>query len=177
MLYGGSVKGTEVSEWANTSTWPNWVKDTRTWKDFATTPHQQANIINLLSEYSGIPLKAEAKHGSKADLLQLLATPDTVVIVTIGWDSNFTPFLARDSDTATGAGQAPWHYYAHALILAAYDSGHTNTATGTKAEWGFVNSWTAKGSEIYWMPDADFDKAWNFNVTPVGSNNMVVVTK
>jgi hypothetical protein len=150
------------------------------WSDFATTPQQQANTINTIASYGGVSLKAEAKRGSKADLLQLLATPDTVVIVTIGWDSSFTPFLARDGHSVTEAPTAKWPYFAHALVLAAYDPSHINTSGNSNktAEWGFVNSWTnPQGSSIYWVPDSDFDKVWNFNIAPVGSNNMVIVTK
>lgn len=181
MLYGGSVQGSEVAEWANSAYGLGGTlrgQNLRVWNDFATTPQQQANIINTIASYSGIALKAEAKHGNKADLYKLLGAPDTAVIVTIGWDPGFKPFLARDGNS-NEAPDAKWPYFAHALVLAAYDPGHTSTSSGNTitTEWGFVNSWYTGGSSIYWMPDADFDKAWNFNIVPVGSNNMVVVTK
>jgi hypothetical protein len=181
MLYNGKVQGSDVAAWANSAPMPIGTlrgQNLRIWSDSATTPQEQANIINTIASNSGIALKAEAKSSSKADLLKLLGTPDTVVIVTIGWDTGFTPFLARDGD-ASAIGTAGWPYSAHALILAAYDPGHKSTIGGSSktTEWGFVNSWYSGGSSIYWMPDADFDKAWSFNIVPIGSNNIVVVTK
>ncbi|HEX9710887.1 MAG TPA: hypothetical protein VGB42_13095, partial [Candidatus Thermoplasmatota archaeon] len=99
------------------------------------------------------------------------------MVVTIGWDDAHVPDIARGSDTTTSAGGgAPLQINAHAMVLAAYDPGHVD-GNGTPAPWGFVNSWADGGSEIYWMPDADFQQAWAHEIPFVGSRNAVVITR
>jgi hypothetical protein len=98
------------------------------------------------------------------------------VIVTIGWDDANVPDIARTSDDANRAGGgAPLQINAHAMVLAAYDPNHLDR-NGNAAPWGFVNSWADGGTEIYWMPDADFQQAWTHEIPLVGSRNAVVIT-
>jgi hypothetical protein len=62
------------------------------------------------------------------------------------------------------------------MVLAAHDPGHLDR-NGNPAPWGFVNSWADGGAEIYWMSDADFERAWTHEIPLVGSRNAVVITR
>jgi hypothetical protein len=117
------------------------------------------------------------KPETSADLVAYLQHSDTTVIVTIGWDDAHVPDIARTSDTANSArGGAPLQINAHAMVLGAYDPGHVDR-NGNPAPWGFVNSWADGGTEIYWMPDADFQQAWSHEIPLVGSHNAVLITR
>ena len=53
----------------------------------------------------------------------------TAVIVTIGWDDAHVPQIARTSATGNAAGGgAPLQLNAHAIVLAAYDPNHLDSA-------------------------------------------------
>lgn len=146
----------------------------------ATTPGQQINILNELAKYNDLPITAEALKVTPSDLKVWLHDPNEVVIVTIGWDDNDIPIITRDSSDASGNPDRPAEgigWGAHSVVLASYDPTHVDAA-GNPAPWGFVNSWTNGGNEIYWMTDADFTQALEYDIPfGVGSNNAVVITK
>jgi hypothetical protein len=174
MFYGGAVKGSEVAKAADLG---SVLFGYRLWPNGPTTPRQQVNIVNTIADRSGLPVSATALRATTADLIGYLQQPDTAVIVTIGWDDAHVPQIARASDAATGAGGgAPLQLNAHAMVLAAYDPNHVDHG-GNPAPWGFVNSWADGGGEIYWMPDADFQRAWSHEIPLVGSHNAVVITR
>lgn len=175
MFEGGAVQGSDVARAADLG---NLLYGYRLWPNGPTTPGQAANIVNTIADRAGLPVSATAvKPETSADLVAYLQQPDTAVIVTIGWDDAHVPDIARTSDTANSAGGgAPLQINAHALVLAAYDPGHLDR-NGNPAPWGFVNSWADGGTEIYWIPDADFQQAWSHEIPLVGSHNAVVVTR
>jgi hypothetical protein len=175
MLQGGAVQGSDVARAADLG---SLLYGYRLWPNGPTTPAQAANIINAIVDRAGLPLSASAvRPDTSADLVQYLQQPGTAVIVTIGWDDANVPDIARTSDTANGAGGgATLGINAHAMVLAAYDPTHLDR-NGNPAPWGFVNSWASGGTEIYWMPDADFQQAWSHEIPLVGSHNAVVITK
>lgn len=197
MLLGQPViKGGEVAQYANTRWWRDllalrlfrrrapWGLPTRTFPGFATAPYQQANLVNQLARHKQLPLTARFITGAPADLFQHLGRPDTAVIVAIGWNKTFQPRLARDSEApdshltvpeAGGLGSR-----AHVVVLGAYDPGHTNH--GVPFEWGLINSWAEGGQEIWWMPDADFQRVWGYTAPDLWllgfrARSLVVVTK
>ena len=187
MLYGGAVRGSDVAAAADQVIRdhflpfaPPWA-GTRMSENGPTAPWQQANIVNGIARQGGLSLAATATHATAADLIHYLQQPDTAVVVTISWDDAHVPQIARASDAGTGAGGgAPLQLNAHAMLLAAYDPNHVDSS-GNPAPWGFVNSWTdgsGGGTEIYWMPDADFQEAWSHPLPwPMGANNAVVITR
>jgi hypothetical protein len=175
MFQGGAVQGSDVARAADLG---NLLYGYRLWPNGPTTPRQAANIINTIADRAGLSLSATALRATTtADLVGYLRQPDTAVIVTIGWDDANVPDIARTSDDANRAGGgAPLQINAHAMVLAAYDPNHLDR-NGNAAPWGFVNSWADGGTEIYWMPDADFQQAWTHEIPLVGSRNAVVITR
>jgi len=175
MFTGGAVQGRDVATEADQR---GLLQGYRLWANGPTTPGQAANIVNTIADRAGLPVSATAvKPETTADLVTYLQQPDTAVIVTIGWDDAHVPDIARTSDTANSAsGGAPLQLNAHAMVLAAYDPGHVDR-NGNPAPWGFVNSWADGGTQIYWIPDADFQRAWSHEIPLVGSHNAVVVTR
>jgi hypothetical protein len=175
MFQGAAVQGSDVARAADLG---NLLYGYRLWPNGPTTPQQAANIFNAIADRADLPLSAAAaKPPTSADLVQYLQQPDTAVIVTIGWDDANVPDIARTSDPGNGAGGgAPLQINAHAMVLAAYDPGHLDR-NGNPAPWGFVNSWADGGTEIYWIPDADFQQAWSHDIPLVGSHNAVVITR
>jgi len=74
-----------------------------------------------------------------------------------------------------GLGPTRANINAHAMVLAAYDPTHTEG--GNTTPWGFISSWNdGTGDHIYWMSDADFLSAYNYDTTWIGSNNVVIIT-
>jgi hypothetical protein len=175
MFQGGAVQGSDVARAGDLGTV---LYGYRLWPNGPTTPQQAANLVNAIADRAGLPLEATAvKPQTSADLVRYLQQPDTAVIVTIGWDDAHVPDIARASDTGNSAqGGAALQINAHAMVLAAYDPSHLDR-NGSPAPWGFVNSWANGGSEIYWIPDADFQQAWSHDIPLVGSHNAVVITK
>jgi hypothetical protein len=173
LLRGGAVRGSDVAQAADLG---HVLYGYRLWPNGPTTPPQQANIVNAIADRAGLPISATALRSTTADLIGYLQQPGTAVILTLGWDDAHVPQIARTSDAATGAGGgAPLQINAHAMVLAAYDPEHLDH-DGKPAPWGFVNSWADGGSQIYWMPDADFQQAWSHEIPLAGSHNAVVIT-
>jgi hypothetical protein len=177
LLFGGSVQGSDVAAAADQVPWLLPGRGLRMWENGPTSPSQQANIVNGIARQGQLPLSAVALHPTTDELVGYLQQPNTAVIITISWDDGHIPQIARTGDTGTAAGGgAPLQLNAHAMVLAAYDPSHLDSA-GNAAPWGFINSWADGGSEIYWMPDADFQQAWSHEIPLVGSHNAVVITK
>lgn len=177
LLFGGSVRGNDVAAAADQVPWLLPGRGLRMWENGPTTPAQQANIVNGVARQGQLPLSAVATKATTDELVQYLGQPNTAVIVTIGWDDAHVPQIARTSQDGTSAGGgAPLQLNAHAMVLAAHDPTHLDHA-GNPAPWGFVNSWADGGSELYWMPDADFQQAWGHDIPLVGSHNAVVITR
>jgi len=174
LLYGGSVLGRDVAAAANQVWDPLPSKALRMWPGGPTTPQQQANIINGIARQGGLSLSATATKATTADLIQYLEQPKTAVVVTIGWDNTTVPQIARTSDI-NGQSSSGGPINAHAMLLVAHDPTHLDF-NGNPAQWGFVNSWENGGTEIYWVPDTDFNQAWDHKIPLVGSNNVVVIT-
>ena len=175
MLSGGAVKGSDVAAAADQILDIRPWFGLRMWENGATAPQQQANIVNGIARQGALSLSATAVHATTADLINYLQQPDTAVIVTIGWDDAHIPQIARMSDAGTSAGPGDKiPFAAHAMLLAAYDPNHVDHS-GNPAPWGFVNSRADGGTEIYWMPDADFQRAWSYPI--LGGNSAVVITK
>jgi len=184
ILYGSNIQGCDVAAAADQVWWPLPWTGLRMWPDGPTTPKQQANIANGIARQGGLSLSATAIKGTTADLVQLLEEPNTAVILTIGWDNTNVPQIARNSvDGSEARGGGFLGINAHAMLLVAYDPSHMDGGNPPKsAPWGFVNSWVDGSDpntpkEIYWMPEADLNQAWDHSILGVGSNNMVVITK
>jgi hypothetical protein len=168
----------------------------RLWPNGPTTPRQQANLAEWLGRLRGLMLSARALTGGPDDLIGYLRMPDTVVLVAVGWNDSARPLIVGpDSKLLRFAPvgslslfgisfRAP--FGAHVMALAAHDPARRFTFRGGRtiaAPWGFINSWVdgadpdAPGhGHLYWMPDEDFQAAWEYPIW-VGRNRMVVITR
>ncbi|MBX7213245.1 MAG: WXG100 family type VII secretion target [Thermoflexales bacterium] len=155
---------------------------TRLGPDGATTPQQQANLINRYAAEKQLPLTAQNVSGralTNEDLRQYLNTPDTAVLVTLLWPNDQKPrgWFGGPQDASGAAPMSNtdsiFGYTGHVMLLAAYDDNNGDP------RWGFVNSWRDGGQELYWMTDADFTRAHSM-ASPEGffpPNGTVVVTR
>jgi WXG100 family type VII secretion target len=170
MLFGGNrFTGTDLTAFADASTnLLPWL-GRRMFQNGPTMPPQQANLINDYAAANHLPVEATATTIDREGLIRMLETPDQTLMVTISYGNDWQPTL-----TSNGVSQVPLPpgalpYSGHVMVLAAYEE------NGGNPRWGFVNSWVDGGSDIYWMTDADFQRAWNYDGFMMGNNNVVVV--
>jgi RHS repeat-associated protein len=186
VLLGGRMQASSVSNWVN-STWWQVPGRYRTLPGQATTPKEQARLFNILAASQNVTASAAARKGTTDELKSLLDQPDTVVLVTVGWNKStgIAPRLMKGDGKNTQylkQGDSFWGkagINAHTMVLAAYDPEHV-MPDGTRAPWGFINSWSdgqkMKTPVLWWMTDRDFNRVWDYSIPGIGANNMVVVT-
>jgi len=179
LMYGGSVSGSDVAAAADQL--PGFVPflGLRMWPNGPTSPTQQASIVNGIAREGGFDFQATASKATPEELINQLSEPSSTVVVTIGWAQGDPPQLAQTTEAGPEP-SAKGPFNGHAMLLAAYDPSHFD-GQGNPAPWGFINSWVdGSGSnpttEIYWMPDADFRDAFDYDILLMGSNNAVVIT-
>lgn len=204
LLFGGSVRGSEVAAAADqvTAGDPNRLGFSlalpwgglRWSENGMTTPWQQANIVNGIARQSGLPLSATVGHSTTDELIGLLGRPDTAVIVTLGWSRDHVPQIALGNGASQPLGDpGTWNVglpfgleaevpavSAHAMLLAAHDPSHMDL-NGNPTPWGFVNSWADGASPT--NPNGATDIYWMsdtdfrqaYNFPIVG--NAVVITR
>jgi RHS repeat-associated protein len=160
----------------------------------ATTPEQQAAIINDVAIANKLAISAEAQKASVSELRAWLDDPNKVLEITLAWDNAHRPVFHRAAPPGSTDNQSANRQpgvpsiagvirlpidSGHAVVLGAYDPNHYEQ-DGTHTPWGVASSWDA-GGKMFWLTDADFRSAYNYalNVGPVqvGSNNVVVVTR
>jgi hypothetical protein len=165
-------------------------KNLRLWKGGPTTPHQQAKLARYIAAQHDLRVETSVRRGIPDDLIAALSQPDTVVLVTVGWNDRACPeivgpkgaiwhFAAVDS-LSLGNIRIKYPFGAHVMVLAAYDPSRSfrkgdETIT---TPWGFINSWV-DGSDtesLFWMTDAHFRRAWEYPIL-IGSRYMVTIRK
>jgi hypothetical protein len=131
-------------------------------------PHQQRNLIKSLANRYSLPITAKVTHSTYQGLIEYLRKPDHVVLINIAWFWKAAPIYHGPQLTAGKI--KPQLLSGHAMLLAAYDDAHQDRG-GHIRPWGFINSWSngkdLKNKWLYWMDDASFHKAWNFNLRAV----------
>ena len=143
----------------------------RMWRDGPISPMQQVHLVHTLAKGAHLHIKAHLTHPGPADLVELIRKPDTAVLVTIGWRRGHAPVISLGENTTSEADNT--HSLWHTMIAAAHDPLHRDSA-GTPKPWGLINSWVNGGEALYWMPDADFKRAWSC-FTPFGGIRPAVV--
>ena len=141
--------------------------------DWAVTPRMQVRIVHHLASTHGLPVAAAYHHGDPENLSEYLADVTQIPVITIIWPWRKAPpiYLGSTSlnfnDTrSTGA---------HSMILAAYDPLHTNVEGQVITPWGFINPWKDNTTQLFWMTDDDFRRAWRFWLPGVGRNPLVLI--
>jgi hypothetical protein len=167
----------------------------RLWKGGPMTPHQQARLARYIAAQHGLKVEANVRRGTPADLISALRQPDTVVLVTVGWNDRTRPeivgpkgavwrFAAVDS-LSVGKIRIKYPFGAHVMVLAAYDPSRSfkKGEESITTPWGFINSWvdgpdpdSPADGELFWMTDAHFRRAWEYPIL-IGSRYMVTVRR
>jgi hypothetical protein len=129
---------------------PNW----------ATTPRQAQRVLYMLARRETFRLQTQLRTTRDAYLRDILAySRNTYPIVTLWWLRNGPKMLSHRNEReiykqpVKGPG-------AHTMLLAAYDSSHTNQI-GQPYPWGFVNSWADESyTDIFWMDEATWQRLY-----------------
>jgi hypothetical protein len=164
-------------------------EDLRVWAGGPTMPRQQARLARELAHRYSIDVATHVTRGTADDLLRYLATPDTYILVTIGWSKDTRPriqypdgvfrYFGQPETFKVGGMSFDGPFTAHVMLLAAYDpdrKGMLDNKT-VSVPWGFVNSWVDAGDGLYWMTEEDFRDAWRFVIPLVGRQQMVIIQK
>jgi len=144
--------------------------------DWAVTPRMQVRIVKYIAETQGLPITADFLRTSPLDLQNLLMDPqnEVIPIITILWLWGKAPPIYYGKSThnfhkTQAAG-------AHSMIFAAHDPDHW-AANQFPTPWGFINPWMKNASQLFWMTDADFTKAWHFWLPGMGPNPLVLIKR
>jgi hypothetical protein len=142
---------------------------------WAVTPRMQVRIVRYLARTHGLPVSATYQHGNPQSLPEILADLTLIPVITIIWPWRQAPpiYLGSTSlnfnDTrSTGA---------HSMILAAHDPLHSNVGGQVNTPWGFINPWKDNATQLFWMRDEDFRRAWRFWLPGVGRNPLVLIER
>jgi hypothetical protein len=143
--------------------------------DWAVTPRMQVRIVRYLARTHGLPVSATYQHGNPQSLPEILADLTLIPVITIIWPWRQAPpiYLGSTSlnfnDTrSTGA---------HSMILAAHDPLHSNVGGQVNTPWGFINPWKDNATQLFWMRDEDFRRAWRFWLPGVGRHPLVLIER
>lgn len=141
--------------------------------DWAVTPRMQVRIVRYLAQTQGLPIAATYHHGDVETLPEILSDLTRVPIITIIWPWRQAPpiYLGNTSLNFNDTPSAG----AHSMILAAYDPQHSNAGGQLITPWGFINPWKDNATQLFWMTDEDFRRAWRFWLPGVGRNSLVVI--
>lgn len=140
---------------------------------WAVTPPMQARIVNYLARTRGLPVRARLLHTSPEILRNLPGDDNLAALATIYWRRGRVPAIYR--------GATAWNYNqskstaGHTMLFAAYDPEHTNPG-GLQTPWGFINSWADANTELFWMEDEPFRRAWGVGLPIIGRNATVLIS-
>lgn len=143
---------------------PNW----------AVTPPMQASIVNYLARTRGLPVRARLLHTAPEILRNLPDDDNLAALVTIYWRRGRAPAIYRGA-TARNHNQSK-STAGHTMLFAAYDPEHTNHGV-LQTPWGFINSWAHANTELFWMEDEPFQRAWGAPLPVIGRNATVLISR
>ena len=141
---------------------------------WAVTPPMQVSIVNYLARTHDLPVRARLLHTTPEILRNLPGDDNLAAIVTIYWRRGRAPAIYR--------GATAWNYNqskssaGHTMLFAAFDPEHTNHGV-IQTPWGFINSWAEANSELFWMEDEPFKRAWGVRLPIIGRCATVLVTR
>ena len=144
----------------------------RVFPNSAIFPGMQVRILRWLAKKHDLPLSARVLHLSP-EILRASAEADNLAsLITIYWWHGHSPKIyyrdqAKNYNRENGIS-------GHSMLFAAYDPDHTND--GIPTPWGFINSWVAGGSGLFWISDADFRRTWAAPIPFIGKNASVIIS-
>lgn len=148
----------------------------RLFKNGPTTPQQQMNLIRWISGTEGISsVNVRQISATREELLNILQSPNQAALVTIGWLFRKAPEIVYGSTTNNYNALGKRFGY-HTMLAGAYHPTHI-CADGLARPWGFINSWTNGGDELFWMSEAEFLRSWSIFTPFGGIRSTVVITR
>lgn len=140
-----------------------------------TMPVQQVNLVEWMTFVHQIRiLQTRYVSLQKSDLLHVLSSKNTVVLLTIGWWMGRAPEIVNGKSSINLNQNASWIGY-HTMVLAAYDEGHI-CEDGIIRPWGMINSWQSGGPFLFWMQEHELMRSWGV-YTPGGGVRTSVLIK
>ena len=137
-------------------------------------PHMQLGLLNYLIRRDNLPIRAKLLHLSPEILRNLPHDDDLIALVTIYWLPKRAPGIYLGATEFNYNGNTG--ISGHTMLFSAYDPDHQSGRIGP-TPWGFINSWVDGGSDLFWMTDKDFTRAWGFRAPFIGYNATVVISR
>nr|MBP7213897.1 hypothetical protein [Anaerolineaceae bacterium] len=132
----------------------------------------QVRILSWLAKKHDLPLSARVLHLSPEILRASVEADNLASLITIYWWHRRSPKIYyRDQPKNYNPEKG---ISGHSMLFAAYDPDHTND--GIQTPWGFINSWVAGGSGLFWISDADFRRTWATPIPFIGNNAAVIIS-
>lgn len=142
--------------------------------DWAVTPRMQVRIVKYLAEKLSLPVTASYQHGTPETLPTALDNLTTIPLITLIWlQKNAPPIYLGETAHNFNATKSSG---GHTMMLAAFDPEHMADDQFT-TPWGFINPWKNDTTTLFWLTDADFQKAWRFWLPFVGPNPLVLIQR
>ena len=145
----------------------------RLWPNGPTTPLNQIHLLTDIAKYQKVNLSVRLEKGSLELLPKRMIDPQTLTLITLGWLPRQAPVIIRGVQTTNMNANKGLGF--HSMLAVAYDSSHKQMG-GDSHPWGFINSWSIGGTELFWMTTEDLDHSWGF-YTPFGGTYPMVTVK
>jgi len=145
----------------------------RLWSNGPTTPLNQLHLLTDIALYQKVSLSVQLEKGSLELLSKLMIKPRTLTLITLGWLPRQAPVIIRGNQVENFNGNKGLGF--HTMLAVAYDPSHQDKV-GASHPWGFINSWSIGGTELFWMTTEDLDHSWGF-YTPFGGTYPMITVK
>jgi hypothetical protein len=148
----------------------------RMWKDGPTAPFQQINLIHWIAGENNLTqIRLDQKKSNREELIQIIHDPYQMALVTIGWIFNKPPEITLGlSGINYNSVKSKIGY--HTLLAAAYQSDHF-CADNILRPWGFINSWSDGGTDLFWMSEEEFMHSWSIYTPPNRIRSTVLLAR
>jgi len=172
MLLNVTIDPMALSEEINQLWWRG--RFMRVAPNYAVTPRMQVRIVKYLADKLSLPVTATYQHGTPETLPTFLEDLTAIPLITLIWLRKKAPPIylgaTRQNFNATKS------MGGHTMILAVNDPEHM-ADDQFATPWGFINPWKDNATTLFWLTDADFQKAWRFWLPLVGPNPLVLIQR
>lgn len=141
---------------------------------WAVTPRMQARIVRYLSKRFHLGLDARYLHTSPEILRNLPFDPDVAALVTLYWPARQVPPIYKGETLLNFNGTQKMG--GHTMLFAMFDPSHQSGGK-LSTPWGFINSWSDGGNDLYWMEDQIFRRAWAAPIPLIGNHATVLISR
>jgi hypothetical protein len=175
LLFGTNIQAGDWIQRVDCLPFPQIFK-VRMWKNGPTAPFQQINLIRWIAGENNLyKIQVEQKKSNREELIQIIQNPFQAALVTIGWIFNKPPEITLGS-TGINYNASKDKIGYHTLLAAAYQSDHI-CEDHVLRPWGFINSWVAGGTDLFWMSEEEFMDSWSIYTPPNRIRSTVLLTR